>query len=129
MDKQTFSLGQILSVTTGVLCCHGMSEMYKLLNFMTQSTDAYDISAGRIAREVTPYLLEQHPQLAEITKESLAGREEFWKRFQPFIDKYGDSFECMPMHLEDHEDLDPIEELARHGVGPKNITIISLDED
>lgn len=126
MNKQTFSLGQILSVTTGVLCCEDIGEMKRLMSFMLHGEGVYTTTMKYAAEEITPYLLEQHPQLAKVTKDDLVGREGFEARFKALTALYGNEFDCMPMHLEDHTSVNPIEDLVNRGFKPM---VVNVDED
>ena len=61
-----FHLGDVLSVTTGVLMSpNHMGGVYDILNYMT-GDDLYTHQIPRACREVAPVILAQHPSLASV---------------------------------------------------------------
>lgn len=105
-----FSIGQILSVTTGRLLC-SMNDVYNILNFMTQD-DLFTHQLLRANDEVKPYVFEQLPWTKEVDASHVNPSN--WQAFlQEMTDKYGAEHELFPMHGEDHEMIGPIEELKR----------------
>ena len=112
-QTRTFSLGQILSVTTGVMAVQKLAQVYEILDFMT-ADKLTTHQLPRAADEATPYIIEQLPWIAEIKPERIEGKRVF-ELIKPFTAKYGEFHELHPMHLEDHEDLSPAEDLRRLG--------------
>lgn len=120
-----FHLGTILSITTGYLLAqegdYPIDGVYNILNFMTDdnlSTHALP----RACEECRPYLYEQLPFLHEITSEMVKERIEQGQIdgdvnidavLAPYVEKYGTMHEVRQIHGEDHEHIDPIEELKR----------------
>ena len=74
---KAFSLGVILSVTTGVLLT-GMGEVYRILGFMTGET-LVTHQLPRASRECSPELLRQHPQLTGVDASSVCGAN--WRQW------------------------------------------------
>lgn len=112
MEKQSFHLGQLISVTTGVLACpNGMKGLYEILNFITQDS-LQTLALIRAADEATPYLYEQHPWLRQIDADQIAGKN-WQEKLTKLVEQYGEYHEVIPMHYEDHEDVDPLEDARR----------------
>ena len=67
MQTKMFTLGDVLSVTTGRLVSPRQIEgIYDILNWMT-SDSLSTHQLGRASDECKPYLLEQFPHLSRIT--------------------------------------------------------------
>lgn len=76
LPAQEFALGDVLSITTGVLLSRdGMDGVYRILNFMT-GDDLQTVSLVFAARECRPVLFDQHPWLRDVTVPKLNGTEE-----------------------------------------------------
>lgn len=58
---KTFTLGQVLSITTGRLTCE-MEGVYEILNFIT-GDNLYTHALPRGARFARPFIAEEHPAL------------------------------------------------------------------
>jgi len=111
-----FDLSVIMSVTTGRLMCK-MGDIYEILDYMT-GDELYTHALPRASRECAPYLFEQFPFLVELQKEADAQDDTWWHaHYQEFAaaaeEKYGKEHAVRPIHAEDHEVIDPIEELLR----------------
>lgn len=119
-----FSLGQVLSIVTPILCVQDIGELYEILNAMSGDNLATH-QLGRVADEVAPYLLDQYPQLALIDADRLAGSDKIWQELKRLQSIYGDYLLIYPMHREDHDQIDPIDELRR--LRP-DATIITFNE-
>lgn len=61
MSTKQFTIGQILSITTGRLCCE-MGGVYEILNFIT-GDNLYTHVLPRAMRFAEPLLKEEHPEL------------------------------------------------------------------
>lgn len=72
---KTFTLGTVLSVTTGRLLTvptdgndgNGIGDLYDLLGWMTNDSP-FTHQLGRFSAECKPWLLRWHPELAEADK-------------------------------------------------------------
>ena len=122
--EKLFHLGDILSITTGLLVSNRhMQGVYEILNFMT-SDDLYTHQLGRAATECKPALLTQHPQLARITGADVTPENfEMWLESQ--CAEFGDQLMITPLPEQAHEFIDPISELAEI-VHPSNIIVVKL---
>lgn len=130
MEPKTFNLATVLTITTGRFVCEDFGLVYEILNHMTQD-DLYTHVLPRAADECVPYLFEQHPQLRAVTvPDDCEGFEEDdWKAW---VEEMGDvvgatEFEVWPIHAEDHEVKDPIQELIDMGVDENKIVSINTE--
>lgn len=123
---KNFHIGDILSITTGVLCFPNlMRGVYDILNFMSNDSLS-TVQLGRVADEAKPYLLEQFPWLKSITKDQVAGKTNA-QRIDELSKIHGEYHAVRPMHLEDHEQLSEIEDIKRirpdaQVIGPIDLT-------
>lgn len=117
-----FHITDILTITTGNLVSNRhMDGVYDLLNFMTGGS-IYTHQIPRVMRECEPALKRQHPHLTDadtsgITPENLAARTEEW------IAAYGETLPVAPLAPGQHEEIDPISELAEK-VHPDRIMVV-----
>lgn len=141
-ETKTFSLAQILTMTTGRLLCD-MDGVYKILNFLTQD-DIFTHAIPRAMRTCKPYLKELLPQfdtpefqLAVGELIECLGSPAAKGHARPLIDGwllkqievYGNAFELEPMPSEKWLHIDPMEELqedfALAGKDPTNIITVN----
>jgi hypothetical protein len=116
----TFTLGEVLSVTTGTLLCD-IGRVYAILNFMT-GDNLFTHQLPRASRECAPHLLQQFPQLAAVSAESVdRGNWATWLRGQ--ILQYGNEFDVKPLPQHAHEFIDPMSELAEK-IHPDKIIVV-----
>ncbi|MDE2233665.1 MAG: hypothetical protein KGJ90_06210 [Patescibacteria group bacterium] len=105
-----FSLGQVLSVTTGRLLC-GMDGIYDILNYMT-GEDLMTHQLPRAIGQVKPYIYQQSPLLRMINESNL--NEDTWQEWlNEQVELFGKSvlLRSIPKEKQDHKD--PIEELKQ----------------
>lgn len=109
---RTFPLGDILSVTTGLLVApRGIEALYELLDYMT-GDQLFTHQLPRASRECKPELLRQHPALAEVVvPDNFDGEEHIWRWLAEQMDRYGDELLVAPLPAVDHTYVDPIAEL------------------
>lgn len=120
MTTESFSLGTILSVTTGKLLCP-IDGVYRILNFMTGDS-IYTHQIPRVSRECAPHLLRQFPGLAEVDASAVTPENWLaWLREQEA--KHGDMFAVEPLPPSEHYAIDPISELAEK-VHPSKIIVV-----
>lgn len=119
-----FHLGDILSITTGrLVSLRHMDGVYDILDYMTGDS-LYTHQLPRAGDECKPYLLEQYPFLNEITGEEVTPQNyKEWLETQ--VQKYGEQHKVRPIHFEDHEIIDPVDELQRMGVGEEKIIVVN----
>ena len=131
MNTKRFSLRDVLTVVTGRLLTqptqdsNGIENIYSLLSWMT-GENPYTHQLGRFMKECKPYLLEWFPELsialaandklqmwldADATEAKQEGIK-MWlaeiKMMQPLI---ADSYEVLQIPQDDHDTIDPLEEL------------------
>mgnify|MGYP001611083412 CR=1 FL=1 len=116
----TFTLGEVLSITTGKLFCP-IGVVYKILNHMT-GDNLFTHQLPRAMREMQPHLLAQFPQLAAVNAEPVTTENwQAWLRDQ--VLEHGDEFDVKPAPEHAHEFIDPMSELAEK-VHPNKIIVI-----
>lgn len=130
MATKQFHLGDVLSVTTGVLCSpERMGGVYAILNFMTND-DLYTHQLPRAADECKPYLLKQFPQLAAVDASNV-NEKNVWSWLGEQIARFGERFDVSPIPLNDHDVIDPFTEFRRmtgREATPFNPAIDSIDD-
>lgn len=108
-------LGDILSVTTGALVSRDhMDGLYRILNHMT-GEPVFTHQIPRVGRECTPRLLEQHPQLADITVPDWSGgvdKDTVYAWLDEMEAIYGTELPVTPLAPGDHTSIGPLTELA-----------------
>ena len=111
MKTKNFHLGDILSITTGILMPpNTMDGIYEILDFMTgESLMTHQLP--RVANECKPYLLKQFPQLASIDATTIKkGEIHAWLLEQ--TKKYGTYLTVQKLPTDAHERIDAKSELA-----------------
>lgn len=124
MQSKQFHLGDVLSITTGILMSpRKMDGVYDILNFMTQD-DLFTHQLPRACKECAPFLLEQHPQLKGIVIEGVTA-ENFNQRLEDLCAQYGETIlvNTVPKHA--HEVIDPESELAEK-IHPSNVIKLKM---
>ena len=117
-----FTLGQVLSITTGKLLCE-IGGVYAILNHMT-GDNLFTHQLPRAMRECAPHLLKQFPQLAAVNAE--AGTAENWAVWlHDQVLEYGNEFEVSKLPEHAHEFIDPLSELAEK-VHPDKIIVATV---
>jgi len=124
MNSRTFHLGDVLTVTTGLLLApRGMEAVYDILNFMT-GDDLYTHQLPRARNECASNLLEQHPHLATVEVEGVTP-ENFAAKLEELTAEYGEAVLVAPLPAHAHEFIDPMSELAEK-IHPDNIIRIEF---
>jgi hypothetical protein len=124
MSKQ-FHLGDILSITTGILVSPRlMSGVYDILNYMT-GDDLFTHQLPRAAEECRPHLLRQFPQLMGVDKFSDKTEVASWLIKQ--IEKYGEFLEVETLTIGVHQLRDPIAE-AGSMIGKEKVIVVGSEE-
>lgn len=122
--SREFHIGDILSVTTGVLLSPThMSGVYEILNYMT-GDNLFTHQLRRACHECAPTLRDEHPDLAAIKVPDFvdAGDWERWLAEQ--VTKFGATRPVRPLTAADHTRIGPIEELHLMGLGAKVIPVV-----
>ena len=150
MATKRFSLGTVLSVTTGRLLTepkgerdNGISDMYELLNHMTGDLP-YTHQLVRFAGECKPWLLRWFPELAQadvhlgeldhgIESVKAAGKD-VALAIHKWLDRcvvdlgMNAEYEIGPIPADDHDVIDPHTELVTMGVDPDKIVRVETQE-
>lgn len=122
MATKEFPTRDVLSTVTGVLM-GDIGGVYEVLNWMTDES-LYTHQLPRVSREAQPVILKAHPQLQSAIEESeqvntdnvLVWREAWENRFGPTI--------AVPkLGADEHEQIDPMSELAEMVHPDRIITI------
>ncbi len=130
-----FHLGDLVSVTDGCLVSPShLDGVYALVDFVTgQPHMIHQLS--RASREVIPWLLDQHPWLADVvvdlTVPDGATREEGWLIVATWLEKatarWGEYHEVRPMPLGMYVGREPIAEL-REKMPDAQIIVVDAPE-
>lgn len=138
MATKQFHLASILSITTGFLfpvpgTQYAIDGVYNILNYMT-GDNLQTLALPRAAQECRPYLLEQLPFTKDINCEDLRGNKNAaaWEsRLAILVAQYGAFHPVRPIGAEDHEVLNPLEDLKRlrPDMSDDNVIIIDTSDD
>lgn len=119
-EGRAFTLGEVLSITTGKLLCP-IDQVYEILNYMTDDS-LYTHQLPRVSEECRPYLLKQHPDLADVDASSV--NTENWQAWlRETVEKYGPTRMVAKLPKGDHHYIDPLSELAEKVHPDKIITV------
>lgn len=112
LKARDFHLGDILSVTTGLLVSPRHIEgVYDILDWMT-GDNLFTHQLPRAARECRDPLLRQHPDLADVQfPDEFDGKEhvEAWLAEQ--VERFGETRPVAPIDPERHLRIDPVDEM------------------
>ena len=127
MTGRQFDLGDVLSITTGLLVSpRGMDAIYDVLNFMT-SDDLMTHQLVRAMNEAAPDVLRQHPDLADVPlPKEFAGREDVERWLAEQVVRFGEHRTLVPLAPADHARIDPLTEL-RMMAPDKPIIVVAPD--
>lgn len=120
--KKRFTLGAVLSVTTGTLLCD-IGDVYVILNHMT-GDNLFTHQLPRASEECAPHLRKQFPALADETAADVT--KENWREWLTAAEaRYGNAFDVEPLPDGAHEVRDPIAE-AVDMVGPERVVTVRV---
>ncbi|WP_433364146.1 hypothetical protein [Streptosporangium sp. CA-115845] len=110
-EIRDFHLGDILSITTGLLVSPThMDGIYRILNWMT-SDNLFTHQLPRAGEECREPLLEQHPDLADVqTPDEFDGKEHVERWLAEQVERFGETRPVAPLHPEDHTRINPFDE-------------------
>lgn len=111
MSDREFHLGDVLSVTTGILVSPSgkLDGPWDLVNHMTGDS-LFTHQLPRAFDECAPELLRQHPDLAAVTVPEMEPEQvDSWLAEQ--VAAFGEYRSVQPLAAEDHTRIDPIAEL------------------
>lgn len=125
-ETKDFHIGDILSITTGRLVSpRHIDGVYDVLGWMTGESP-FTHQLPRIGREAAPVLLAAHPNLAGAQAEAEAVTADNWQHFlTKMVERYGETLPVPKMTADQHENIDPISELAET-VHPDRIIPVSI---
>lgn len=115
MKKEVFTLGEVLSVTTGRLLCP-IGGLYRILNYLTGES-LFTHQLGRAMDACRPYVLEMFPPLAEVDASGV-NKDNWFSWLHDQTRKYGDVFLIAPMQEGRYLPKNPIEELQEMVADP-----------
>jgi len=123
-EHRNFDLGDILSITTGMLVSTRHIEgVYDILNYMTGDS-LFTHQLPRAIGECQGPLLAQHPQLAEIVEPTFRGsKEAVYAWLDEMKATYGDALPVAPLAEGIHRRINPIEE-ACDMVGTEKVFVL-----
>ena len=108
--SKTFSLGAILTITTGKLLVPDIGPVYKILGYMTGDT-LFTHQLPRAGRFCAEPILEQHPQLREVTGDDIT-TENWTQKVADLKVKYGKVLPIEPLAPGTWEHINPVTELV-----------------
>lgn len=123
--SKDFHIGIILSITGERLMSPTIPPIqgvYEILNYMT-GDNLYTHQLPRVCRECRPFLLKQHPQLAQWADDVTP--ETFSARLADAVEQFGLTLPVEPLASGEHEFIEPISELAEY-VHPDRIIPIKI---
>ena len=111
-ETRDFHLGDILSVTTGLLVSPTrMDGIYRILNWMT-GDNLFTHQLPRAGEECRQPLLEQHPDLAHVrVPDEFEGEEHVFAWLAEQVNHFGETRPVAPLAELDHTRIDPTEEM------------------
>jgi hypothetical protein len=111
-ETRDFHLGDILSVTTGLLVSpRHIDGVYDVLNWMTGDS-LFTHQLPRAGEECKGPLLAQHPDLAEVqVPDAFTGKEHVLAWLAEQVERYGETRPVAPIDPERHLRIDPIDEI------------------
>ena len=122
-----FHLGDILSVTTGRLVSpRKMEGVYDICDFLTGDQN-YTHQLPRAARECTPWIFKQHPQLEAVEYEHVDTHN--WREWlDEQVRQFGETLPLTPMPRDMHTHIDPLEEIEAM-VGKDKVIVVEKAND
>lgn len=122
--KKTFSLGTVLSMTTGTLLC-SVEDLYAIASHLV-GRDVFTHELPSCFRQCREPLLAQHPQLRAVTAEEVT-RDNWQQWLNGWIEQYGDSFEVAALESSDITNKHPLQTLAEVMRPDQNVVVV-LDD-
>lgn len=114
---RTFHIGDILSITTGILVSpEHIGGVYKILNHLT-ADNLFTHQLPRAGRECEPYLRECFPDLAAIEAPEFKDEAHVHRWLAEIVAQHGETREVEPMADGVHEYRNPLAELEEMAPG------------
>jgi hypothetical protein len=131
VNSKRFHVTHIIMAATGVAMWRDGEDFgvcYDILNFMT-GDNLFTHQLPRAGNEVAPYLIDQFPWLKEVKEDIKGCNTENWHEYrEKYCAQYGEFHEVYPMPMDDHDIIDPIDELEQMVDDPSKIIIIDPTE-
>lgn len=102
------TLGELISVGTGVFMAEDFSRVHEILDHMTQDK-LFTHQLPRACRAVSPVLKDKYPFLKEINLDGITP-DNYKERLNDLIRQYGNEFEVEP--ISNWQSKNPLVELA-----------------
>jgi hypothetical protein len=119
--ENTYSIGQVLSMTTGRLVCH-LEDLYAIASgLLGRSVYTHELPAA--FRECKPWILAHHPQLEAITGDEVTS-ENWCQWIDAHAVALGDSFVVPPLTYSATAEKSPLETLHEM-VGDKPVIVLN----
>lgn len=124
MQTKEFPTCDVMSTVTGRLVGK-ISGVYEVLNWMTGES-VFTHQIPKIGEEAVPVLVAAHPALAQAIEEAEQVTQENWQRWlQTWEDRYGPTIAVPKFSAGNHENIDPMSELAEK-VHPDRIIPVAV---
>lgn len=107
--QNNYSLGQVLSMTTGYLVCD-LGDLYAIASALL-GRPVYTHELPAAFRECGPWILAHHPQLEAVNAESVT-RENWQDWLTEMKSFYGDAFVVPPLTYSATAEKSPLETLV-----------------
>lgn len=121
-ETKAFPTADVLSTITGRLM-GDIGGVYRVLEYMT-GHPVYTHQIPRISREAESVVIALHPKLAQACKEAeQVTRDNYKEWLATWLDRYGPEIAVPRMSREQHEDINPLTELAEK-VHPDRIVVV-----
>lgn len=126
-ETRDFHLGDILSITTGLLVSPShIDGVYRILNWMT-GDNLFTRQLPRAGEECQGPLLAQHPDLAAVVVPAeFDGKEHVERWLAEQVERFGETRPVAPMAADDHTRINPIDEMQMIRPG---MPIITIDDE
>lgn len=121
-ETKAFPTADVLSTITGRLMGE-IGGVYRVLEYMT-GHPVWTHQIPRISREAQPVVIAAHPTLAQACEEAEHVTPDNYKDWlATWLDRYGPEIAVPRMTADDHENIDPLSELAEK-VHPDRIVVV-----
>lgn len=110
--NREYSLGAVLTVTSGGCCLADLDEIYAILGYLTGEEGVMTHQLPRLIRECQQPLIEQHPQFAGVTlPEGVQGKTAVLAWLAEREAQFGSRISVEPIDPINHTRIDPLTEL------------------
>lgn len=129
MESRKFSIGAILTVSTGGERLFAeIKEIYEILYFLSDDENLMTHQLPRVLHECEPYILDQMPWLKEVDVSGI-NKENYKDRMSVIIKKYEEFHYVTKIPKDDHDIIDPEDELKQMGYKGDVIKLDHFDDE